>query len=384
MSTQLVRGSNKDDLFDADSGAASKEALLPAQVFHFEDVIQHVEEAVVDRRVSHNQAYRLKVVESIMTFFEANRSRLLEAAWQDFDNGTANRVELELDYALTLSQIAAAVQTQCKPNAAAGALPDRFFKNLTTEVSGSGDAAAQVHVARPVGAVLIVAQPKRPFDDLFAPLVSAVAAGNVVCAVLSPTLPSVNRVILEQLTPNMPKSAVLFVNPTDMADAQRGVAELRTSPTEVFGIQLPGSWHVATRIAVPGSAYVSASLVNAPTTSTTIRFGLGGGSSAKAVAAKLRAVATEVVEGAAMCLGRGVGARPSTSLLTKRPTLDCAMLFSWSLLRPRPTLLRVTTVPSWKRFFSTSNPSVARWASLAEQHGSESRLLPRSGPVPSH
>ncbi|CBQ73802.1 conserved hypothetical protein [Sporisorium reilianum SRZ2] len=300
MSTQLLRGSNKDDLFDADAKPAS--TALPPQVFDFVDVVEHIEEALVEKRISHNQAYRFKVIESIFAFFETRRSELFEAASQDF-NGKAARVELELDYAFTLSQIAAALQTQCAPHAPSGALPDRFFKKLTTEASGTGDAGARVDVARPVGAVLIVAQPKRPFDDLFAPLVSAVAAGNVVCAVLSPTLPNVNKVILEQLTPAMPKSAVFFVNPADMVEAQQGVADLRTSPSEVFGIQLPGSTHVATRITVPGSAYVSASLL---TPSSAIPFGLGG-PSAKAVAAKLKDIATEVVEGAAMCLGRGVG-----------------------------------------------------------------------------
>lgn len=301
MSTQLLRGSNKDDVFEDESKSTGQN--LPAQVYGFVEVVDQIEEALVDKRVSHNQAYRFKVIETIFNFFETKRSQLLEAASKDF-YGKAARAELELDYALTLSQIAAALQTQCKPNAPGGALPDRFFSKLSTEVKG-GSQAAQINVARPVGAVLIEAQPKRPFDDLFAPLVSAVAAGNVVCVVLSPTLPAVNRVILEQLTAQLPKSAVFFVNPVDQAEAQQGVADLRNLNTEVFGIQIPGSSHVATRVTVPGSAYVSASLVSA--TSSSIPFGFGGPSS-KAIAARLKDVATEVVEGAAMCLGRGAGA----------------------------------------------------------------------------
>ena len=299
MSTQLLRASNKDDLFETE---AAPSGALPPQVFQFEDVIDHIDEALVEKRVSHNQAYRFKVLESIFNFFESKRSQLLEAASQDF-YGKAARTELELEYAFTLSQIAAALQSQCKPNTPGGALPDRFFSKLTTETKRGEP--GQVNVARPVGAVLVVAQPKRPFDDLFSPLVSAVAAGNVVCAVLTPTMPVLNKVILEQLTAHMPKSAVFFVNPLDMPEAQHGIADLRTSPTETFGIQIPGSSHVAARITVPGSAYISASLAEAP--SSSLPFGLGG-SSAKALATKLRDIATEVVEGASMLLGRGVGA----------------------------------------------------------------------------
>ncbi|SPO25642.1 uncharacterized protein UTRI_03007 [Ustilago trichophora] len=290
MSTQLLRSSNKEEL--SESGSIPTEQALPAQVFQFDEVVNHIEEALVDKRVSHNQAYRFKVIETIFTFFETNRSQLLEAASLDF-NGKAARAELELDHALTLSQIAAALQTQCKTNVADGTL--------------SQSDEGQVNVARPVGAVLIAAQPKRPFDDLFAPLASAVAAGNVVCVVLSPTLTAVNKVILEQLTPRMPKSAVFWINPRDLTEAERGMADLRRLNSQVFAIQIPGSCHVATRIEVPGSAYVSASLADA--TSRWMPFGLlGSSSSSKAIAAKLQQVAIEVVESASICLGRGVGA----------------------------------------------------------------------------
>lgn len=299
MSTQLLRGSNKDDaLFE--SATAQPSTQLPPQVYQFEDVVNHIEEALIEKRVSHNQAYRFKVLEAIFDFFESNRSQLLEAASQDF-YGKAARVELELEYAFVLSQIAAALQSQCKPNVPGGALPDRFFKRLTTQVV-RGD-ASQVNVTKPVGAVLVVAQPKRPFDDLFAPLVSAVAAGNIVAAVLTPTMPTLNKVIVEQLTPTVPKSAVFVISPQDMLEAQHGIEDLRSS--EVFGVQVPGSAHVATRVHVPGSAYISGSLVNAP--SSSLLSGLSG-SSAKATATKHKDIATEVVEGASMLLGRGVGA----------------------------------------------------------------------------
>lgn len=301
MSTQLLRGCNKNDLFEEESNESR--LALPTQVFRFDEVVDHIEEALIDKRVSHNQAYRFKVVETIFTFFETRRSQLLEAASQDF-NGKAAHAELELEYSLTLSQVASALQTQCRPNVLGGALPDRFFKRITTEVKGKSDPAL-VKVTRAVGAVLIVAQPKRPFDDLFAPLVSAIAAGNVVCAVLSPTLPALNKVILEQLTTQMPKSAVFLVNPLDMAELQHGVADLRSSAWKVFEVQIPGSTHVATHVTVPGSAYISASLASAASNSLTL--GLGS-YSAKAIASKLKEVATEVVEGASMWLGRGVGA----------------------------------------------------------------------------
>ena len=127
MSTQLLRASNKDDLFETE---AAPSGALPPQVFQFEDVIDHIDEALVEKRVSHNQAYRFKVLESIFNFFESKRSQLLEAASQDF-YWKAARTELELEYAFTLSQIAAALQSQCKPNTPGGALPDRFFSKLT-------------------------------------------------------------------------------------------------------------------------------------------------------------------------------------------------------------------------------------------------------------
>lgn len=300
MSTQLLRGGNKDDLFE---GEVKTPGQLPAQTYEFEDVLEHIHEALVEKRVSHNQAYRFKVLETIFSFFETARSQLLEAASQDF-NGKAARVELELEYAFTLSQIAAALQSQCKPVVPGGALPDRFFSKLTI-AGNAGGKDAHVTVTRPVGAALVVAQPKRPFDDLFAPLVSAVAAGNVVCAVLTPTMPSLNKVIVEQLTPQLPKSAVFVISPADMPAAQHGVADLREAASGVFGVEVPGSSHVATRISVPGSAYVSASLATAPPSS--LPLGLGGNAS-KVVAERLRDVATEVVEGASMLLGRGVGA----------------------------------------------------------------------------
>ncbi|GAK65688.1 uncharacterized protein PAN0_009d3906 [Moesziomyces antarcticus] len=300
MSTQLLRGGNKDDLFE---GEIKTPGQLPAQTYEFEDVLEHIQEALVEKRVSHNQAYRFKVLETIFSFFETARSQLLEAASQDF-NGKAARVELELEYAFTLSQIAAALQSQCKPAVPGGALPDRFFSKLTI-AGNAGGADAHVSVTRPVGAVLVVVQPKRPFDDLFAPLVSAVAAGNVVCAVLTPTMPSLNKVIVEQLTPQLPKSAVFVISPADMPAAQHGVADLREAASDAFGVEVPGSSHVATRISVPGSAYVSASLATAP--SSSLPLGLGSNAS-KAVAERLRDVATEVVEGASMLLGRGVGA----------------------------------------------------------------------------
>ncbi|KAI3479985.1 hypothetical protein L1887_57883 [Cichorium endivia] len=300
MSTQLLRGGNKDDLFE---GEVKTPGQLPAQTYEFEDVLEHIHEALVEKRVSHNQAYRFKVLETIFSFFETARSQLLEAASQDF-NGKAARVELELEYAFTLSQIAAALQSQCKPVVPGGALPDRFFSKLTI-AGNAGGTDAHVPVTRPVGAVLVVAQPKRPFDDLFAPLVSAVAAGNVVCAVLTPTMPSLNKVIVDQLTPQLPKSAVFVISPADMPAAQHGVADLREAASGVFGVEVPGSSHVATRISVPGSAYVSASLATAPPSS--LPLGLGGNAS-KVVAERLRDVATEVVEGASMLLGRGVGA----------------------------------------------------------------------------
>ncbi|SNX82164.1 uncharacterized protein MEPE_00870 [Melanopsichium pennsylvanicum] len=301
MSTQLLRGAEKEKLSGSEPILTGQ--ALPAQVYGFDEIVEHIEEALIERRVSHNQAYRFKVIDTIFSFFETRRSQLLEAASQDF-GGKAARVELELDYALTLSQIAAALQTQCKPNVPGGALPDRFLKRHTAAVNGRSD-AARIDAARPVGAVLLVTQPWRPFDDLFAPLSSAVAAGNVVCVVLSPTLPAANKVILEQLTPQLPKAAVFFVNPSDMKAAQNGVEDLRSLEPQVFGIQIPGSTHVATRIDVPGSAYVSASLANA--TSSPLRFVVGG-SSAKRIADKLRVITTEVIEGASMCLGRGVGA----------------------------------------------------------------------------
>lgn len=286
MSTQLLRSSNKDDeVFEVKS--KSNVGTLPPQVFYFDTIIDHLQEALVEKRVSHNKAYRFKILETIFDFFETKREQLLEAASSDF-NGKAALFELQLDYSLTLAQIAAALQTQCTSDAPSD---KRFDRVIKTSTAHGGE--AQVSTARPVGAVLIVAQPKRPFDDLFAPLSSAVAAGNAVCVVLSPTMPNINKVILQELTPQLPKSALFFINPIDMADAKSGVADLLASSSDIFGVQLPGSSHVAAKIDTPGAAYISTSMIT---------------SASKTSVATLKEVATEVVEGAGMCLGRGVGA----------------------------------------------------------------------------
>jgi hypothetical protein len=56
-----------------------------------------------------------------------------------------------------------------------GALPKRFFSKLTI-ADKAGGSEADVPVTMPIDAVLVVARPKRPSDDLFAPLISVVAA----------------------------------------------------------------------------------------------------------------------------------------------------------------------------------------------------------------
>lgn len=40
----------------------------PAKTYEFQDVLVHIREALVERRVFYNQAYRFKVLETISSF----------------------------------------------------------------------------------------------------------------------------------------------------------------------------------------------------------------------------------------------------------------------------------------------------------------------------
>lgn len=107
--------------------------------------------------------------------------------------------------------------------------------------------------------------------------------------VLALTVPSLDKVDLEQLTPQLPKSALFVFGPADMPSAQYGVADLRKFASGVSRVEVPSSSHVATWISLPGSAYLSASLATA--TSNSLPFGLQGNES-KAAAETLRVLAT--------------------------------------------------------------------------------------------
>ncbi|PWY97387.1 hypothetical protein BCV70DRAFT_202900 [Testicularia cyperi] len=279
MSTQLLKGST-----DAAKAARLEEAELVSRLVSATEALEQVEDAVLDGRVSLNEAYRFKVLECIFDFLDGNKAELIDAASRDFA-GKAPRSEIELEFSLTLAQVASVLEVSSKPGVSGGPLPVRF--DPKTKQNG------QTTVASPLGSVLVAAQHKRPFDDLFAPLASAVAAGNVVCAVLSPTLPAVNEVVAKKLTTKLPLSAVIVVSPASMPEYEEALSLLQAGE---FGAQVPGTNHVARLIETPASAYVSASIVASPSK------WFGGVNDNK-----IQAAATQLVDAASHLVGRSVG-----------------------------------------------------------------------------